>query len=284
MTLSSLFAFLIFVTVAVTAFSIGLVVSFEMVRSAVRRPRFWALVGLSVVAIPLLAYLIANALVPELAKGVMICAFCAGGPLALKATQISGSDLTWSLTLTVTLLVANVVTLPVWSTLLLDRSVTLRPSDLVGVLLTAILIPVLLGGWSGRRLRNVDRWFRTATLASNVGLFLAVVVGLIGSFEGLVTAAGSWLLIVVFSIIVLSAVVGWLVRDEPGRRRAGMFTTMNRATSVALLVIGRAYVDEPAVFTTAVLYGLVQTLLALGLAAYWAWARSDRGSMVVITR
>lgn len=281
MSLSSLFAFLIFVTVVVTAFSIGLVVRLDMVRSAVRRPRFWILVALNVVAIPMVGYLIADALVPELATGVMICAFCAGGPLALKASQISGSDLTWSLTLTVTLLVANVVALPVWSSLLLDRSVTVRPGDLVGVLVTAILIPVLVGGWSGRRLSNVDKWFRVTGQASNVGLLLAVVVGLIGSFEGLLAAARSWLLFAVFLTIAASGLIGWLVRDEPGRRRAGMFTTLNRATSVALLVIGRVYVDDPSVFTAAVLYALVQTVIALCLAVYWGWRMAGRTAEAV---
>lgn len=284
MSISNIFAILIFVTVAVTAFSIGLVVKLDMVRAAVRRPRFWALVCLNVVAIPLVGYLIASALAAESATGVMICAFCAGGPLALKASQISGSDLTWSLALTVTLLVTNVVALPAWSSLLLDRSVALRPGDLIGVLVTAILIPVLVGGWSGRRLNNVDRWFRVTTLASNIGLLLAVLVGMVGSFEGLVAAAGSWLLFAVTSIIVVSGVIGWLVRDESGRRRAGIFSTMNRATSVALLVIGRVYVDEPDVLTSAVLYGLVQTLLALGLAAYWGWIRSGNAAGLSVTR
>jgi hypothetical protein len=61
-----------------------------------------------------------------------------------------------------------------------------------------------------------------------------------------------------------------------------MFATANRATSVALLVIGRVYADEPAVFTAAVLYGLVQTFLGLGLAAYWGWKGTDRRSKVAV--
>jgi predicted Na+-dependent transporter len=168
MSLIGLFAVLIFVTVALTAFSVGLVLTPGMVRAAMRRGRFWVLVAVNVALIPLVGYLVATALIPEASTGVIICAICAGGPLALKASQISKSDLTWSLTLTVTLLVANVVTLPLWSALLLDRSVALRPGDLVGVLVTAILVPVFLGGWCGRLVGNVEMWSRVTTLASNL--------------------------------------------------------------------------------------------------------------------
>jgi hypothetical protein len=80
----------------------------------------------------------------------------------------------------------------------------------------------------------------------------------------------------VISIILIAGVFGGLVRDEPGRRRAAVFATLNRATSVALLVIGRVYVEEPVVFTAAVLYGLVQTFLGLGLAVYWSRSGANR--------
>ena len=274
--LSGVFALLIFVTVALTALSIGLVTTVDLLRSALGQRRVVTLVLLNCAVVPLAGYLISGAvpLSPGARTGIVICAICAGGPLALKATQIAKGDLTWSLSMTVVLLVLNVVTLPLWSALLIDGSVALRPADLVGVLGAAILIPVGLGMAIRPRISGVDRWFKLLTLASNVLLVLAIAVGLVASSEGLIAGLSSWLAPVVLAVLLVAGGAGWAIRDQRDRKRASTISTLNRATSVALLIVGRVFPDQIEIFTAVVLFGLVQTVIAVGLALYWGVAAS----------
>lgn len=270
-TLNDLFGLLIFVTVALTALSIGLVTSRELLGSALRHRRVVVVVGLNCVFVPLAAYLLVTALplTRGSGTGVLVCAICAGGPLALKATQIARGDISWSLSLTVMLLVLNVLTLPLWTWLLVDKSMTLHFGDLVRVLGVAIVIPVAAGMAIRSRVADVDRWFKLLTLLSNVGLGLAVAVGLAANAGDLVRSFSLWQFLAVLAVIAVSAAGAWLVRDDLGRRQASTFSTLNRATSVALLIVGRAFSDQPEVFTAAVLFALTQTVIALGLALYW---------------
>jgi predicted Na+-dependent transporter len=274
--LNGVFALLIFVTVALTALSIGLVSSVELLGSALRRRGVAVVVLLNCVAVPLLAYLLTLTLplTPGTRTGVLICAFCAGGPLGLKATQIARGDLTWSLSMTVGLLVLNVITLPLWSSVLIDGPVALRMGDLVGVLGAAILVPGGVGMVLRPRVPDVDRWFGLLTLASNALLVLAVTVGVAANADGLVDSLSSSLLLAVVAVGVVAGGVAWLVRDEIGRRRASTLGTLNRATSVALLIVVRVFPDQAEIFTAVVLFGLIQTVIAIGLALYWGVAKS----------
>jgi bile acid:Na+ symporter, BASS family len=270
--LSSVFSPLVFITVALTALGIGLVTSASMLRAAVRRPAFAIIVIANVAIVPLVGYLIASALPlsPDTETGVILCAICAAGPLGLKASQISRSDMAWSLSLTVTLLVLNVIALPVWSRLLLDRSVTLRPGDLFAVLAVAIVGPMWAGGILGRlRPQSAERWAGRLYVISNVTLGLAVVIGVAANSSQLLGSVSSLALVAVVLIVAVSSMIGWAVRDDLSRRRASTFATMNRATSVALLVVGRAFPDQAEVFIAVVVYGVAQTLIAVGLSLNW---------------
>jgi bile acid:Na+ symporter, BASS family len=269
--LNGLFALLIFVTVALTALSIGLVTSVDLVMSALRRRQVATIMLINCVIVPLAGYLLATALPvsPDTGTGVLICAICAGGPLGLKATQIARGDITWSLSLTVTLLILNVVTLPLWSALLIEGPVTLEFGDLLGVLVAAILVPVVLGMAARSRVPDAARWFRTLTIASNVFMGLGIAVGVIANAGGLATSLSSSLLLGVLAVVVIAGVAAWLIGDERGRRQASTLGTLNRATSVALLIVGRAFPDQVEIFTAVVIFGLIQTMIALGLALFW---------------
>jgi BASS family bile acid:Na+ symporter len=224
----------------------------------------------------LLAYLLtlALSLTPGAKTGILICAICAGGPLGLKATQVARGALTWSLSMTVVLLVLNMVTLPLWSSLLIDGPVTLRMGDLLGVLGAAILVPVAVGMVLRPRVPDIDRWFGFLSKASNSLLVLAVTLGVAANAGGLVDSLSSSLLLAVVAVVVVAGGVAWLVPDEMGRRRASTLGTLNRATSVALLIVGRVFLDQTEIFTTVVLFGLIQTVIAIGLALYWGVAQS----------
>lgn len=284
-TLNQVFALLIFVTVAFTALSIGLVTSVDMIKEALRRWRVAVVLLLNCVVVPLIAYVVSLALpLTEGGRtGVLICAICAGGPLGLKATQIAKGDLAWSLSLTVILLLLNVVTLPLWTSVLVNGSVGLQIRDLMGVLGAAILVPVAIGMVLRVVIPAAERWFKPMTLVSNGLLVAAVAVGVTANAEGLIVSLSSSLLVAVLSVILISGVAAWLIRDRLGRRQASTFATFNRATSVALLIIGRSFAEQTEVFTAAVVYGLAQTIIAIGLAVYWGSVRSRSSAPAVVT-
>ncbi len=282
--LNGIFALLIFVTVALTALSVGLVTSVDMIKAALRRWRVVVILLLNCLAVPVIAYFVSSALplTTGAKTGVLLCAICAGGPLGLKATQIAKGDLTWSLSLTVMLLILNVVTLPLWTAALVDVPVGLRIGDLMGVLGAAILVPVAVG-MALQSAVDAQRWFKLMTLASNGLLIAAVGVGVTANAEGLVGSLSSSLLVAVLTVVSIAGVAAWFIRDQPGRRQASTFATFNRATSVALLIIGRSFADQSEVFTAAVVFGVVQTVIAVGLAIYWGAARSRSAAPAVVT-
>lgn len=280
--LSGLFAVLIFITVALTAFSIGVLTTWPALRATVLRRAFPFIILVNIVLVPLVAWGLVRSLDldTDVATGILLCSVCAAGPLGLKASQIARTDLTWALSLTVILLAVNVVALPLWSALLIDQTLVIRPTDLVGVLVLSILVPVVGGIWWGRRSRDAQHVSKRATLVSNVTMILAIAVGIVGNMGALVEALNSPVLPVTMLVIVIAGGTAWLVPDGVGRRRSSSLASLNRATSVALLVVGRVFVDRPDVFTTAVVFGLVQTVLALGLASYWRWAGSAHSAAI----
>lgn len=273
--LSGLFAALIFITVALTAFSIGLATAWPALLATIRRVSFAYVLLVNLLVIPLVGWLLVEFLElgPEAATGVLLCSICAAGPVALKASQIARSDLAWALSLTVILLSTNVVSLPVWSSLLFDQALVLNPGDLIGVLVLAIMCPVLGGMWWGSRSPRAQRLSSGATSISNITLVAAIGVGIAGNLAELVRSLGTTVFIASLTIIAIAGVSGWSVPDTPQRRRASSLATLNRATSVALLVVGRAFPDQAEVFIVVVVFGLVQTAAALGVASYWRWLR-----------
>lgn len=277
--MEQLFAALILVTVILASVSIGLVTSSFELTNAVRQRSFGLLILANTVIVPLVGWGLASVMPLGLGArtGVILCAICAAGPIALKASQIARADLAWSLTLTVVLLSLNVAMVPLWTGVLLDRAVAIQPTDLINVLIAAIIVPVgvgvLLRQW---RPMSVRLWSNVATQVSNVTLVLAVVVGVAANMSDLVDSLSVWVLVVAVAIVTFGGLVGMIPSGEAPRRRASSLTTLNRATSVALLVVGRVFVDNAEVFATVVLFGLVQTVAALGLSAYWRYAGSHQ--------
>lgn len=269
----SLFTALIFVTVVLTAFGVGSATSRQMVRHVVQSPAFFVVVAINAVVVPTIGVLVVQALplTPPTATGLTLCAICAAGPLGLKVSQLSRSDVVWALSLTVTLLSLNVVTLPVWSAVVLDRALAITPAELVAVLAGAILVPAAAGMWWWTRdVHRATQWSSIAARWSNATFVAAVIVGTIANIDGLRSSLSSWALLVGVGAIILAAgLCGGLDRSALARRRASVLITLNRATSVALLVISRAFPDDPEIFTTAAVFGLAQTFAAAALGLYW---------------
>ncbi len=274
--LTGLFNLLIVVTVVLTALSLGLGSTMRAIQTAMRSRGVIAAVVVNVVAMPLIAYVVARfmPLQPEEELAIILCAACAGGPLALKASQISRADLSWAFSLIVILILLNLVTLPLWSTALTSESLAVKAGPLFVVLVLPILLPVLAGVLIGSRLADPAPWIRWTALISNIGLVAAIVVGIVNYADTLAGLVFTWLIATALGVIVIGAVIGYLIGDQPERKQATSLVTLNRATSVALLAIGQRFPDNEVLVSGAIVFGLVQSVVVLGLATYWNRSRS----------
>jgi BASS family bile acid:Na+ symporter len=269
--LNTVFTGLIALTVFLTALSFGLATSVRAMRTALR-PSLLVVILANLILVPGAGMAILG-LVPlssDSEIGVFLCTICAAGPFALKATQLARGDQAWAFSLTVLLLLLNILSLPVWTALVFDRSVSVRPGDLFGVMVAVILLPVAIGVFLRKtRAGRSEDWSKPATSVSNVTLAAAIVVGVVGNLSQLADALTSRVLVVATLILVAAGLIGLALPSSPELRRASTLVTLNRATSVALLVVAQSFPDSSEVLTAAIVFGLVQTVVALGLALAW---------------
>ena len=270
--LNTVFTGLLAFTVCLTALSIGLATSGRTMRAAIRRPSLIFVVLANVILVPAAGLAIVRLvpLSPDGEIGVLLCTMCAAGPFALKATQVARGDLAWALSLTVILLLLNVLALPLWTALVFDRSLSVRAGDLFAVMVAVILLPAAIGALLRRTLPGrSEGWVKPATDVSNLTLVAAIVVGVAGNLSPLAEALTSRILIAAGLIVVGAGVIGVALPSPTEVRRASTLVTLNRATSVALLVVAQSFPDRGEVLTTAIVFGLVQTIFALGVALAW---------------
>lgn len=275
--MEQLFSLLIVVTVVVTVFSLGLVLTLRAVVDAVRSGRILILALVAnVVVVPCLSWAIAAVLPlsPAEATGVVLVAVGAGGSLAIKAVQISGrGDLALALSLVVLLELTDVVTVPSWLRILASGDTAVTTAPLRSVALT-VLAPMLLGVvvarlWPGR----AHRWAAVLGVVSTAGLLAAVTTGVLAYRKDLVQDLWSWVAVCGALIGLLAVGAGWVAghyahpRQGPVRRAdldggaTVAMVTASRFSSLGLLIVDQVFpadsgAHSPAIVTALVLLGI----------------------------
>lgn len=263
------FNLLIGFTIVVAAAAIGLRTSLDVIRTVGHRDSVAILltaVVLNLVIVPLAALVVVDVLpITDGARtGILLCAICAGGPLSLKTGQIARGSLTWALGLTVILLMANIVALPVWTGIFFDQTITAEPLQLFSSLALLVVLPVLAGAFArGIDASRADLAAARFDTASSGLLVVAVIFGLVIAARELGPAFASWTPVAIVAVLGISAATAFLVPGPVDVRHVAVLVTVNRATSVALLVVGRWYADEPDVLAAVVAFGILQTAVAL---------------------
>lgn len=151
--------------IVVTVFSLGVSHDLPALLAPLRRVRtMLLLVGVNVLVVPALAWGLTGALplTAEQAAAVTLCAVGAGGAGGLKAVQLSRvGDLPLALSSVMLLQVLNLVTVPVWTGLVIGS--TVPPSVVVGNLVALILAPwwspcSCAGDWRGAATAGSPAW------------------------------------------------------------------------------------------------------------------------------
>lgn len=233
------------------------------------RRRFVRIALLDAVIIPLIVVTLVRVLaVPDgHAAGLVIVGAASGGAIGLAVVRLAQGDMPLAIGLVVVLELCNLVTIPIWSTIMLSEAV--RPSVLavVGALLLYVLVPLAIG--AGLRILRPDHaraWAGALGRVSAAGFLAVVAIALLRDHgEVLDAAAVVWQ--VALPTVVAALLLGWVV-GRPGRaaRTTGALITSVRANAPALAVASTTYGRSSDAASAIVVFALV-SLLTAGLAA-----------------
>lgn len=245
----------------------------EVASAAADRGRFIRIVALDAIVVPLIVFALTRLLdVPEgYAAGLILVGAASAGAIGLAVVRIAHADVPLAIGLVVVLELGNLLTIPVWSSVLLATPVRPPVGDVVATLVLSVLLPLLVG--VAVRVLRPDRaqpWAGALARVSAIGFAAVVAVTIARDIGELVDAASAvWVVATVTASAAL--LLGWFV-GYPGRssRATAALITSVRANAPALAVASGAYglaSDAAAAIvafalTTLLISGLVSVPLA----------------------
>jgi BASS family bile acid:Na+ symporter len=220
------------------------------------------------IVIPLLAIGVCNLLplASEARVGVELAAMAAGGPVGMKAAELSKrSDLAMALSFTIVLQIINIVAAPLWATQIVSGA-TVDPMTIVTDLLVLVLAPLVVG--QVLRARHGDHaasWQAGLEKVSNAALLVAIVIGLAVNWSLVIGAFGTWVIAASVVIAIGCVVVGWLGGRVGGSEAAltVAFVSGMRFTPIGLIVIATLLNNEGAYLIPALIFSLACTLVPI---------------------
>src|SRR5262245_6358717 len=200
-----------------------------------------AVIANSVIA-PLVAIGVCQAfpLTSEAQVGVALAAMAAGGPVGMKAAELTKrADLAMALSFTIVLQVINIVAAPLWAQQIVSGA-TVDPWTIVTDLLLLVLAPLVVGQLL--RARHGDHaagWQAGLEKVSNAALLVAIVVGLAVNWDLFTAAIGTWVIAASVVIAIGCVVVGWLGGRVGGSQSALTISMVSgmRFTPIGLIII-----------------------------------------------
>ena len=165
------------VTLRSTGVGIGML-DWPARESRVLDRRFGALVVLNVVGVPaaIAAWIALTGIGSDQAAGLILVAAAGGGALALKTTQLAGGQVRLAVALILVLELLNIVSLPVWTTVVLREQAPPPIAEIGRTVLLLVLLPLLVGAAIGRMRPAWSRPLRRATEPVATAAVLLVLV------------------------------------------------------------------------------------------------------------
>ena len=251
----------------------------EVLRAASNRRRFASIVVLNAVAIPLVVVALTRALaVPDgYAAGLIIVGAASAGSLGLTGVRIARADLPLAIGLIVVLEVGNVLTIPVWSTILLSGAVQPRPSDILATLILGVLLPLGVGqGIRVLRPARAQGWARGLALVSTVGFFGVVGLILWRDMADVINAWDHLVPVVAVATVVVALFTGWAVGGPTRESRlSASLVTSVRSNTPALAVASATYGATSDAASAIVVFALTSLTIS-GFLAIWLGRTTSR--------
>jgi BASS family bile acid:Na+ symporter len=222
---------------------------------------------------------------PALTAGFLILAICPGGPVSNMLTRLVEGDVALSVTLTGTIIILSIVTLPPLTYLAVTWSLGSAPPDfsvwrLLLTMLFATILPIFLG--SGLRLAapgTVQRIEPTAFRAAAVIFFLIVGGAIAANWDLLMVRFSLLAPLAVTMMLILLATGYALARlarlTEAEARAVSIETAVQNATlgvTVGGLVGGGVLLGNDYLLPAAV-YGVLSNVIVIGVVLLYARLR-----------
>ena len=261
--------------------AVGLRLSWEGVKRALRQCRFGVIMVANFVAVPALTVMVARGfgLPPDVTVAMILLAAAPFAPVVPIFARMSHGDLALAAGLTVVFPVVSVLLTPLTVQVALGwvaeaGQVRWNMLASLGMLAATIALPLAAGVWfrhwapglGQRMLRPLER----VSEMSGAALLILVVVS---EFRVLWSLGwGVWLAMGL--VFELSLALGWaLGGPDRGTRRVVAIGTSNRNLALALLVALQSSADARVV-SAVVGNGLLLILLGLLHVGWWRWVRS----------
>ena len=240
--------------------------------------------ALDAILVPLFVWGLVRILgVPEgYASGLILVGAASAGAIGLAKVRLASGDVPLAIGLIVVLELGNLVTIPVWSAILLTGPVRPPLGDVVVTLALAVLLPLLVGtGLRHLWPRRARGWARTLGRISAVSLVILVAIA-VGRDVGAVIDAASAVSLVAVITVITALLTGWAV-GSPGRasRSTAALVTSSRASTPALAVAGGTYGLSSDAALAIVAFAVISLVIS-GLAAVVLSRAHSRESAWVI--
>lgn len=228
------------------------------------------------VLVPLLAYGVARlvSLDEAYATGLMLIATAAGAPLLMRLTAAAGGNLPLSASLTMFLMAATVLFMPVVVPLVVPEA-RVSPAAIALPLLWTMLLPLgagLLVRARGQAL--AERLRPWAARLANVALVVLVAATLLAHFRALVRIIDEGAILAPLMLIPGAFAIGWAF----GREYRGGHVVLGLGSAqrniAAAMVVATQGLDDPNTVVMVVVASLVELAILFPLA--WFLARRGR--------
>jgi BASS family bile acid:Na+ symporter len=274
--LESLTGVVIVVMIVSTMFSIGLGLNLRQIKSVLSNYSLMAR-GLIVnfLVIPLVAFALTKIIPMDevIAIGFLVASVCAGAPFGPKLAQIVKADVPFAVTMMVVLSGLTIIVTPIWLYVFLGPTTlseaSIDPLPLIGQIIVIYLLPMIIGLFINTKYPTMAQKFRPPTLKlSNVAFPIAIALIVITNISGLVSLFGSLGLITSIISVVIYGVLGYVFGGPKiGTRRSLVFDSAIRNGGLGILLAAQAFSNEPKVAVMVVVFGIIQTIVMLPIAA-----------------
>ncbi|UCG25418.1 MAG: bile acid:sodium symporter [Chloroflexota bacterium] len=196
------------------------------------------------VLVPIVAYII-TILMPlnePAVIGLILLSTAAGAPFLPKLVEVAKGNAAFSVGLMVLLMVVTVIYLPIVLPLLLG-DVEVNPWEIARSLIVMMLIPLAIGLFVRARYEeSASKLQPTFAMASNLGILVLAVLGLVLNFDSMIALVGSWGILAAAIFIILALAIGYLLGgSDPKIRSVSGLGSGQRNIAAALVVAGQNF-------------------------------------------
>ncbi len=258
--------------IVITVVSLGIALTVRELVAPLARPLLpIGMVVLNCGVLPAVAWGIAAAggLDGGALTGVTLATVGAAGAAGLKAVQLSGqADAALAVSLVVVLQLVNLVTVPLWAGAVVEGATLDRGAILLNLAML-ILIPLAVGLVLRALLpERAPGWRQPLVAVSNVALGVALLAGIIDNRSTLVELLWSPTFLVCLAIVAACSLCGLALGAPRGRqvRVTTALVTGVRFAALGLIIIGTQLDGAPEILGPALVFGLVNLIMMVGIA------------------